>query len=237
MPASDPLAGAFALLATYGEGSDRGTLTPLDEAIHSAGGDPAREKAMEKRLLGSFESKISALAKEYLCGKLASIGSAACVPSLARLLADATLSYAARNALEAIGTPQAVKALRGSLGKLTGTAKAGVIRSLGRMRDTRSVETLTRLLEDTDPEIAASVIEALGNIASPAAAEALRAALPKVRKSSRPTFFNACLICVERLQADGRATPARALWIAISTASPPAHVGRALQDLCARLRP
>ena len=162
------------------------------------------------------------------------IGAPASVPALARLLADAPLSYAARGALEAIATPRAVRALRGSLGQLTGGPKAGVIRSLGALRDARSVSALSRLLDDPNPEIAASASAALGNIASPAAAESLRSALPKAGEPLRPTLFDAGLNCAERLQADGRATPAGALLRAMDAASPPAHVRRAIEGLRAR---
>jgi HEAT repeat protein len=232
-PISDPLTSALHSLRTYGEGSDRGALTPLDDAVRSAGGDCEMARDLEKRLLGLLQSGVSRLAKEYLCGKLALIGTAASMPALTRLLEDANLSYAARNALEAIATPQALKVLRASLSRLTGSPKAGVIRSLGKLRDTRSVKTLISLANDLNPEIASAAIEALGNIASPAAAEALRATLPHARESLRPTLFNSCLVCAEQLQANGRAIPAKALLNSMNTASPPAHVRPAIQALLA----
>jgi HEAT repeat protein len=232
--ASDHLTGTLNSLRTYGEGSDRGTLTPLDDAVRAAAGDREKARDLEKRLLGLLESGVSALAKEYLCGKLVLIGAAASVPALAPFLEDAQLSYSARNALEAIATPQAIKALRGGLAKLAGSPKAGAIRSLGKLKDTRSVRTLVPLMDDPNPEIASAAIEALGNVASPAAAEALRAALPHARESLRPILFNACLACAEQLQGNGRATSARAFLNLMDTASLPAHVRLAVQSLLAQ---
>lgn len=220
---------AFEALKTYDAGSNRGALQSIDEAVVAAMKDePARAK-LEARLATALATEAPAVAKAYVCGKLRLIGGPASVSALAALLGPAELSHAARNALEAMPCAEAVAALRASLAKLSGLPKAGVVASLGVRRDAASVPDLTPLLRDRDAQVAGAAIEALGEIGTPQAAEALKAFLPNARGALRAIAANACLACAARLQADGHEAEARTLRALLTVAGQPEYIQAAAE--------
>ena len=220
---------AFEALKTYDAGSNRGALQPIDEAVVAAMKDePARVK-LEARLAAVLVAEAPAVAKAYVCGKLRLIGGPASVPALAGLLGQPELSHAARNALEALPCAEAVAALRASLAKLSGLPKAGVITSLGVRRDAASVPELTKLLRDHDAQVAAAAIEALGEIGTAQAAEALKAFLPNASGALRSVAADACLACAARLQAGGQEAEARALRSLLTSAGQPEYIQAAAE--------
>ena len=140
--------------------------------------------------------------KARACQQLALVGDASAVPALASLLAHPQLSARARTALEAIPSPAAAEALRGSLATLQGELLAGVVDSLAVLRDVAAVPALIRLAQDA----ASGALAALGHIADPlavaeirrqlagpaavpAAHAALRAAQVLLREGNRPDAF------------------------------------------------
>ena len=125
------------------------------------------------------------------------------------MLGNGPLCLAARNALEAIPSEQAAKALRDSLPSLHGPAKAGVINSLGARREHKSVRVLARLLKDTDSSVAGAAAAALGNIGSTKAGATLRAFQPRAPEAIGQQVADAVLTCAERLRAGGARSAAR----------------------------
>ena len=116
---------------------------------------PGRALADEEQdLLATLRSDASVPAKCTACVRLRIVGTTNSIPALAALLADEHTSQAARDALEGMPFPEALAALRQSLGTVSGPLKAGVIDSLGWRHDAASVSELPPLLSDTDPTIA-----------------------------------------------------------------------------------
>jgi HEAT repeat protein len=230
-PAIDPieLDKAFATLKTYDTGGNRAALLPIDYVAAAVPSYPPAARLLETRLIGVLKSSSPNAAKEYACRKLATIGSAESAPALAGLLPDEKLSVLARLALEHIPAPEAVKALRESLPKVSGLRKVGVINSLGARRDAESVAALVALLKDGDAQIAGAAAAALGNIATVEAARALQQFQPTAPESIRLVVADACLACAEQLNAAGRQPEAAALFKALATASQPKHVRAAAE--------
>lgn len=220
---------AFEALKTYDAGSNRGALQPIDEAVVAAMKDEPSRATLETRLAAVLATEAPAVAKAYVGGKLRLIGGPASVPALAALLAQAELSHAARNALEALPCAEAIDALRASLAKLSGLPKAGVVASLGVRRDAASVPTLTTLLRDHDAQVAAAAIEALGEIGTMEAAEALRAFLPNASGALRSAAADACLTCAVGLQASGHEAEVKALRGLLTGAGLPEYVRTAAE--------
>jgi hypothetical protein len=218
---------AFNALRTYGEGSSRAALLPIDEAVVTCLEDGAARKPLERKLVAALKAGGSAVAREYLCSKLALVGTESCTPSLAALLADPPLATAARNALEAIPHSAAARALRDSLPKLDGSQKVGVVNSLGARRDAGSVRALSRLLRKADPQLAGAAAAALGDIGSTKAAKALRLFAPQAPEAVRPRLADAMLVCAERLRESGRNLEARAICQMLDTPAQPRHVRQA----------
>jgi HEAT repeat protein len=215
---------AFAALANYDHGSGRGSLMALDEAVGAATADANARQALEARLLGVLRSQASPLAKEYVCRKLAMIGSARSVPALAELLAHKQLAHLACQALEAIPGAEALRALRGSVPKLGGLAKLAVLQSLGLRRDAESVPALTALLADADAQTACAAAVALGEIGTLPAAQALQQFRPAAPERVKDVVIDALLACAEALAAEGKKSDALAIYKSLAAAQVPKHV-------------
>ncbi|MFH1919394.1 MAG: HEAT repeat domain-containing protein [Planctomycetota bacterium] len=215
---------AFEALDTYDWGTDRNTLNPIDEAVVATHGDVAARKELETRLLAVLASGASRSAKDYVCRTLRTIGTAESVPALAALLPDEDLSHIARYALERIPATEAGAAMRQALPKLPDALKVGTIGSLGVRRDAASVAALAGLLGNADPAIARAAACALGNIGSPEAGKALGDFGKKASEGVKPAVADACLVCAERLLADGKKTEAIVLYESLSGEDQPKHV-------------
>jgi len=226
-PDAAALDAAFEALKTYDQGSSRGALMPIDEAVMVSLDDKAAQKELEQRLVATLKNGRSAVANEFTCSKLTLIGSEASVPALAPLLSAPEFATAARNALEAIRGRQATKALRNSLSKVEGLQKVGVINSLGARRDADSVRALTALLKHEDAGVAGAAAAALGDIATTNAAKALREFQPKAPEALRQKVVDAILTCAERLSAAGKHSDAQKLFQLLATTAQPKHVQHA----------
>ena len=221
---------AFEALKTYDWGMDRHVLDPIDEAVVQTRNDPAARKELESRLIAVLQNSASRDAKDYACRQLRIMGTAACVPVLEKLLADAELSHMARYALERIPDPQAGQALERQLGKLNGNLKIGVISSLGtrgQVGASKPVGLLRPLLKDPDDAVAGAAAVALGRIGSVEANKAL--ASPKPRPTLVAVFAEASLACAERLLAEGHAKEAKATYERLLKDQPPELVRAAAE--------
>ena len=199
---------AFEALKTYDYGMDRHVLDPLDEAIVSTRNDPAARKDFESKLAAVLQTNAPRDARDYVCRVLRTVGTAASVPALEALLADAELSHMARYALERIPDAKAGQALERQLLKLAGPLKIGVISSLGARG--AGVSLLRPLLQDPDEAIARAAAKALGSIASADASKALASA--KARPALDAVFADASMACAEKLLAAGHTKDAKAVY-------------------------
>jgi HEAT repeat protein len=146
------------------------------------------------------------------CKQLAIVGSEKSVPELARLLADEELASWARIALEAIPGPAADEALTKAAQSLEGRLLVGAINSLGVRRATGAVEPLRARLADKDPLVAAAAAVALGKIGNDQATQSLRQALAAGTPEIRSAAAEGCILCAERLLADGKSDDAIAIY-------------------------
>ena len=226
---SQALDGAFKALEQYTPINDDPKavppLTPIEQAVQAAHGNPATRAALEQRLAPYLAATFSHATRAFVCRQLAIIGSAASVPALSALLADEPLSHMARYALERIPGPEADKALRDAVGKANRKSKVGIIYSIGVRRDARSVPLLAKMLNE-EPEVAAAAAKALGEIGTPEAAKALEALRGKGAEPLRVAIADASLICAERLMASGERGDAVRLLEGL-TAAPQPHVSLA----------
>ena len=202
---------AFEALKKFDWGADLSALNPIEEAIVAAHGKPEASKDLETRLIAALQSELSRDAKEYVCRKLAAIGSSASVPALAALVVNAEMSHMARFALERLPGAEAAQALRDALSKVNGNVKIGVISSLGACRDSAAVPMLGGLLKDNDPATARAAALALGAIGNSEAASALQVALPSANGNT-PSVVDALLSCAEALLTSNQQAAASAIY-------------------------
>jgi HEAT repeat protein len=185
----------------------------------AAGGGNAERT---KELVAVLESPAPLFEKARACQQLGEIGAKEAVPALARLLPDEHLSAYARSGLEGIADPSAALALRTALGAVKGSLLAGVINSLGVLRDPQAVAALRPLAEDPASGVAKEALLALGRIANAESIPILRQALVAGPEVIRADAAAACLLAAEKQLADGHAEMAVMLNDAVRTARVPA---------------
>jgi HEAT repeat protein len=204
-----PLTRCIALLAV---------LVSLDWNSVQAADDPRAAK--EKELIGVLQSGQPA-EKAITCKQLAIHGSKEAVPELAKLLADEQLASWARIALEAIPDSAADEALRKATDTLKGRLLVGTINSIGVRRDTNAVDPLITRLKDQDAEVASAAAVALGRIGNAAATKTLRQSLAGATVPVRTAVAEGCILCAERLMADGKANDAVEIYDEVRRADVP----------------
>ncbi len=159
--------------------------------------------------------------KAMACKQLSIYGSAAAVPELAKLLSDEKLASWARIALEAIPDPVADKALVDASKNLQGKLLVGVINSIGARQSAEGVEPLVQRLGDKDLEVAASAAVALGKIGGEQATKVLRDAIATSDAKVRSAVAEGCVLCAEKLLADGNNGEAAKLYEIVREANVP----------------
>jgi HEAT repeat protein len=188
---------------------------PADHPAAAAGAADREQQLLE--VLRSAEPAEKAMA----CKQLAIHGAKASVPELAKLLADEHLASWARIALEAITDPAADAALVEASVALDGRLLVGVINSIGVRRSPHAVDALATRLTSDDQEVAAAAAVALGRIGDDAAATLLRGELVASKPSLRAAAAEGCILCAERLVADGKLAEAAELFDEIREADVP----------------
>lgn len=224
---TNALSTAFEALKTYDSGSGRATLLPIDEAVVASLDDKSKRRQLEARLVSALKNGGSVAAHEYVCSKLALIGTDRCVSVVGRLLTTPELATAARNALENIPGRRAAQALRQGLTRTEGVQKIGVINSLGARRDAGSVRALSVLLKDEGGTMAGAAAAALGDIATARSGKALLECLPMAPRALQAQAADACMVCAEQWLVTGRRADAEALYQTLTTTTLPKHIQNA----------
>lgn len=211
------LANAFEALKTFDWGVDLAALAPIEDAVIAAHGQADAGQDLENRLIVALKQDLSRDAQDYVCRKLAVVGTAAAVPNLATLLGNQDRSHMARYALERIAAPEAGKALRDALGTVNGNLKIGVIGSLGARRDRASIARLAKLLHDKNPAVARAAALSLGAIGVAESAAALQAAL-QAGVAETQAVIDGLLHCAESLLSQNQQTDALSIYKSLSGA-------------------
>jgi len=214
------LSDAFEALKTFDWGTNLAALAPIDDAAVAAHGDGATRQDLESRLIAALQGNLSRDAHDYVCRKLAIVGTAASVPVLAPRLASKEHAHMARFALERIATPEAGRALRDSLPTISGNLKIGVISSLGARRDAEAVAPLGALLKNGDPTVARAAALALGTIGTAEAVNMLQAAFQS-GGGDHQAVIDAILSSAESLLANKQHGDATAIYKSLSAESQP----------------
>jgi hypothetical protein len=215
---------ALETLKTYDWGADRESLKPIDQAIIATHDDAAARKALEKSLVDALAGGISRSAQDYVCRKLRIVGTSQSVEALAALLVAEDTSHIARYALERIPDEKAAKAMRDALPKVSKKLKPGIIGSLGVRRDKKSIRVFSKLLGDSDIQVAKAAAQSLGLIGTSAAAKELSKFAKKASANMKLPVADACLVCAEQLLADGEKSEAVALYKELKGDDKPSHV-------------
>jgi HEAT repeat protein len=164
--------------------------------------------------------------KAIACKKLALVGGKEAVQPMAALLSHPQLACYARFGLEPNPDPSVDEALRAALPKLKGRLQVGVITSIGVRKDPKALDVLTKLINDSDAEVAGAAAASVGMIGGLQASKVLQAALDRTKPPVFPVVARACLLCAEGLMA-GHRQQALAVYSRLSATDTPEPVRRA----------
>lgn len=142
--------------------------------------------------------------KAIACKKLAFVGGKEAVQPMAALLSHPQLACYARFGLEPNPDPSVDEALRAALPKLKGRLQVGVITSIGVRKDANALGALTKLIDDSDPQVAGAAAASVGMIGGLHASKVLQAALERTKPPVFPVVARASLLCAEGLMAGNR---------------------------------
>lgn len=120
---------------------------------------------IENVLLTAIAKSTQEEVSQYYVSYLSRLGSNRSVPVLAGLLSNAALGDPAVGALQSIGTPEAMEALRSRLVGGPSSVQIRIIQALGQRRDKASVGALTQLTASPIKEIGKESLWALARIA------------------------------------------------------------------------
>ncbi len=187
-------------------------------------GQTVPPKEHEGKLIAVLKSDASHKEKADACRQLAVIGTKDAVAPLAALLGDEKLSHMARYGLEPIPAPAVDDALRDALGKLKGRPLVGVIGSIGVRRDAKAVKLLTKMLQNSDADVAQAAARALGKIGNSAAAKALQGALTNAPAANQLALCEGLFRCAEALGSQGRRKQVIAIYDQLRSLKAPHQV-------------
>jgi HEAT repeat protein len=204
MPTAAEIEGLLAKIATYQYGGDPAPAIQLDEMVGRLSGSQELRNMAEGLLLKFLQSNATPAGKEAAFRQLSLVGSNTAVPVLALLLTQIDTAEMARYALSAIPGPLADEALRKALAQAPGDrVRVGIINSLGKRRDAKSVNALAALVSSSNLEVAAAAAAALASISDRAALEALAKARTSGGDPVRGLAAEAYLVCADHLAERG----------------------------------
>lgn len=206
----DDMEKAWEALQGLDWGADVAPLATIDQAIAHAHGNEAATVELEEKLLGML-SKTSAAGRDFICRRLVHVGSARSVAALAGMLAPAETSHLARLALESMGSPEAIAALRTAAAAATGLQKIGLLGSLAKLKDGDSIAMLAAATKAGDAQVSHAAVWCLGQIGGVDAVAALTSFAPN-DDATKVAVADAMLLCADRFLAEGNNAAARDLY-------------------------
>jgi hypothetical protein len=205
-PQGAPPQGAAGAPGRGGQGAGRGAQrTPPPQVPPEFDGLAIWKLDAPKLLAMVKDPNSTVFQKAIACKKLSIVGGKEAVAPMAALLSHPQLSCYARFGLEPNPDPSVDDALRAALNTVQGRQKVGVITSIGVRKDAKALDVLTKLIDDSNPEIAGAAAASIGQIGGMQASRALQTALARTKPPVFPVVARACLQCAESLTGPNRA--------------------------------
>ncbi len=213
--AVDEIDKAMEAIKQYSPSQNPLSIRTIEQLIRQTADNDQKRRQLEGAMIKLLESNATLYAKEFVCQKLAQIGSMKCVPPLEAMLRQESTGAMACYALRSNPSPQATEALRRSLTRAPGSVVPDVISALGNRRDISTTSDIIRLLHDKDPQTVNAALNALGRMADSRAAEALKNIINENKPQIRSQAVQALLHCTQSLAADGQSSTADDIYQAL----------------------
>jgi HEAT repeat protein len=177
-------------------------ITLTDDCGDKIGKTPVWENGIDEEtmFLAILSQEGVTVGKAKACEGLRKCGTLKSVPVLASCLLDENLAHPARLALASMEYPEARAALREAFASSNGLIKAGLIETLGVLKDKETLQDVIDSLRDKDPAIAMSAALALGRIGDPSAVEALKECAIDGSGRYRMVVLDSLLRCAEAMK-------------------------------------
>ena len=202
---SDGIFEVCRLLVPPGTGDDtnaRYALSALATYVSQEGGEKARE-LYAKALIKALDRQTNKEVQAFLIRQLQRTGKKESIKPLKRYLDNKRLCEPATQALLAIGTPEAEKALLKALGKATGANRITLIKALGELRSKQATKKILAFATDKNDELRQVTLFALANIGDPLAEKAVSTVsleAPSYERTRAPSVY---LLYAQRLSESG----------------------------------
>ena len=201
----------LAAIVTYERGMDREPLIAVERLIRESQRKPEQCKYVEQRLADLLAGATLEV-KSFICKQLWSIGTAASVPAVAKLLTSEDTADMACYAIGQNPSPEAGKALRDALSKTPSKVQIRIIALLGDRRDAESVDAIGAIALTGDKQVGEAAVTALGKIGGAGARKVLAEARAKGDADLKFAATDAYLRCAEDLAFDGEDEQAAAIY-------------------------
>jgi len=192
-------------LLSPGEGDDSRIRLAL-HGLASYVGRPDGQKDREiyvKVLAKHLKSDLSPEVKDFLIRQLQWAGHEESIEALAPFLLDERLVEKTVQALTAIGTGDARRALRSALPQAQKDAQIHLIHALAALRDSESLNTFLRYASSEDPGLRLSALHGLANLGDPAARKTMAKAIRAEDPYERAKYTAWYLLYARRLAEEG----------------------------------
>ncbi len=226
-------------IAAYRYGESRSAIMDMNAFIRGVADIPEARRIMESKFDDFLGGTATLAGKQFICQKLALIGSGASVPTLTRMLRDSATTEIALFALEGIPGGAADTVLLGALQNSQGRTLTGAITATGNRRIGAATAALGSLAANADPVVSCAAIAALGRIGTEGALDVLERPAGTSSPDIRMATFDARLACAERLgktsayrslAAAGNPLPVRSAALRGIVASDPAHAASVVRE-------
>jgi HEAT repeat protein len=181
----------------YQYGQSLSAMVEIDDYVSIARANSEEMLPIERKFDLFLKSDATLPAKQYICKKLAEMGSDLSMPLLAGMLADDATMEMARFALEGIPDEAVSRRLRELLPGSAGNLRIGIIDTLGARKDRDAVPVLAEQAKDANPDVAMAAVTALGRVADRQSAEALARIAGESKDALHEVAVDARLRCAD----------------------------------------
>jgi HEAT repeat protein len=171
-----------------------------------------------KLMIAKIDPQTSNITRLWLLKQLQAIGRAECLDAVAAVLDDQDdqVSDAAVRCLAANPAPEATAKLIARLPTANPKLAVGLVNALGYRADKTAVESLAKLLSNTDAKVVVAAARSLGKIGTPEAAKMLAEARGQTKDRARQEISDAWLHCADQWVTQGKTEAAAAIYHALN---------------------
>jgi len=195
------------MLVPPGTGDDsqvRFALNGVAVYVSRRGGPEAEREMFARALIESLDEAKDNEVKAFLISQLQVAGKKESVKPLSRFLKDKRLCEPATQALLAIYTPDAEKALLKSLGSARDTNRITIVKALGEMKSRAASKKIIKYAESRDENLRRVALYALASIGDPDSERVLDKVLITASPYDRIIAPSLYLLYAERLAESGK---------------------------------